>query len=162
MDILFDEGSFGFIPTENNDDDDSTAVGVFTAEIIPERFTDAASVEEECMEKASEIVIIRESAGTNNKHNTNVAEKILLPQPVVHLPSVNSRHLPSGNVETRSFRMPQDITETVIRSLETRMPLPAAAASIGISPAELRRICRSVGINRWNHRAHAELRRTKM
>ena len=111
MDILFDEGSFGFIPTENNDDDDSTAVGVFTAEIIPERFTDAASVEEECMEKASEIVIIRESAGTNNKHNTNVAEKILLPQPVVHLPSVNSRHLPSGNVETRSFRMPQDITE---------------------------------------------------
>ena len=42
-----------------------------------------------------------------------------------------------------------------IRVLEKRHPLAAAAAALGVSPAELRRACRRLGIPRWRHRAHA-------
>jgi hypothetical protein len=44
--------------------------------------------------------------------------------------------------------------ETVL-ALEARMPLPAAAAALGVSTAELRRACRRLGIPRWRYRAHA-------
>ena len=47
------------------------------------------------------------------------------------------------------------ITLAAIRTLEQQLPLPDAAATLGVTPAELRRACRSLGITRWQHRAHA-------
>ncbi len=42
-----------------------------------------------------------------------------------------------------------------VLELETRLPLSAAAAALGVSPADLRRACRPLGVRRWRHRAHA-------
>ena len=46
-------------------------------------------------------------------------------------------------------------TLEIALALEARLPLPAAAAALGVSPAELRRACRRLGVPRWRHRAHA-------
>ena len=47
------------------------------------------------------------------------------------------------------------LTREAVQALEERLPLPAAAAALGVSPAELRRACRRLGVPRWRHRAHA-------
>jgi hypothetical protein len=47
------------------------------------------------------------------------------------------------------------LTLKIIRELEERLSLSAAAAHLGISTSDLRFACRQHGISRWSHRAHA-------
>ena len=53
------------------------------------------------------------------------------------------------------FIRTDSVSLTQIQALERQAPLPAAAASLGMTPSELRRACRRLGIDRWRFRAHA-------
>ena len=64
------------------------------------------------------------------------------------------RLLSRGHV-TAHRRAAACLTLEHVLALEARLPLPAAAAAIGLSPAELRRTCRRLGVPRWRHRAAA-------
>ncbi len=44
-----------------------------------------------------------------------------------------------------------------VLAMETRLPISAATAALGMSPAELRSACHRLGVSNWRHRAHAEL-----
>ncbi len=71
-----------------------------------------------------------------------------------HTPTLGLRHV--GNKQVTTYRRrPTDLTMESLLALEARLPLPAAAAALGVSPAELRRACRRLGVPRWRHRAAA-------
>ena len=60
-----------------------------------------------------------------------------------------------GDGVSRGQRLGASLTLESVLDLEARLPLSAAAAALGVSPAELRRACRRLGVRRWRHRAHA-------
>ena len=60
-----------------------------------------------------------------------------------------------GEVILREQGPSASLTLESVLDLEARLPLSAAAAAACVSPAELRRACRRLGVRRWRHRAHA-------
>jgi hypothetical protein len=60
-----------------------------------------------------------------------------------------------GDSSSRGQGLGASLTLESVLELEARLPLSAAAAALGVSPYELRRACRSLGVRRWSHRAHA-------
>ena len=68
-------------------------------------------------------------------------------------PTASRAENPPGPVSPGEARL--ELTLELLRELEGRMALPAAAALLGTSPADLRRACRSLGVARWSHRAAA-------
>ena len=60
-----------------------------------------------------------------------------------------------GDGGSRGQGLGASLTLESVLELEARLPLSAAAAALGVSPSELRRACRRLGVRRWRHRAHA-------
>ena len=78
----------------------------------------------------------------------------------LHDNEVSARNLDSeaeSNVMASTAGNPgrRQLTLKIIRELEERLSLAAAAAHLGISTSDLRCVCRQHGISRWSHRAHA-------
>ena len=78
----------------------------------------------------------------------------------LHDNEVSARNLDSeaeSNVMASTAGNPgrRQLTLKIIRELEERLSLSAAAAHLGISTSDLRCVCRQHGISRWSHRAHA-------
>ena len=71
------------------------------------------------------------------------------------LQDFSSPALPSSQCSNGLLSSEPQLSLESIQALEQRFPLAHAAAALGVSPAELRRACRRLGIARWRHRAHA-------
>lgn len=127
--------------------------------------TNCVEKEEECPEKSAASIDmcmdkdVAEKAVDEEKNPPCFSSRVVVVVEVV----AETRHgiqRTSGIVKPLYFHTPTTPSIATIRNLEIQMSLPAAAASLGISSVELRRICRSFGINRWNHREHMSVKGT--
>ena len=93
-----------------------------------------------------------ESSTAASSVNEQGSQDLFKPRTTKKFTPIRVKH--SLPLESRSAQL-ESLTMEDLRELEERLPLHAAAASLGISMTDLRRACRRLGIFRWRHRARA-------
>ena len=145
-----EENSFSLFAAsqESLQPDGPTASRTIAHEEVARHFTasKAASNRFGAEESIDGAEAIREQA-----HHTSRRQKLWAPSDTEN----KSESAADCSIRPERRQEASALTLDTIQDLEERLSLSAAAAALGVSPAELRRACRRLGVQRWRHRAHA-------